>query len=410
MIYIKSPIFYMGNKYRLLPQLIPLFPARINTFYDLFGGSGCMSANVKAEKIVYNEINENIVELYKLILKYSTEEIDARIREYIKEYGLNTEGTDVRQNNPDIKKIRDYYADKYMSFRKAYNESEREYLMLYTLTFYSFSNLIRFNGNNDFNMPYGNRCYCDKHYKQMKDWCNIVRNRNIEIKQEDAFNILQDAEEHIKNLNNLNIGCIRIGTPSHIGVFYLSNYIADFRKIYPGIKFEIVCKSTSDMVEMLEMRNLDLIVDTLPINSKREVTKVTLSKLHNCFAYNKNIMKDVNIEKVSDLKNYPLILPSATSSIRLKLDEYMESQNTKLMPIIESWTTEMMIEMVRKGVGIGYFVESVIDSQDDKENFEVIRFNDDLPAVDVCCVYIDDFLTTATRKFVELITSNKVGD
>ena len=164
------------------------------------------------------------------------------------------------------------------------------------------------------------------------------------------------------------------------------------------------------MVEMLEMRNLDLIVDTLPINSKREVTKVTLSKLHNCFAYNKNIMKDVNIEKVSDLKNYPLILPSATSSIRLKLDEYMESQNTKLMPIIESWTTEMMIEMVRKGVGIGYFVESVIDTQDDKDNFEVIRFNDDLPAVDVCCVYINDFLTTATRKFVELITSNKVGD
>ena len=225
-----------------------------------------------------------------------------------------------------------------------------------------------------------------------------------------AFTILQDAEEHIKNLNSLNIGCIRIGTPSHIGIFYLSNYIADFRKIYPGIKFEIVCKSTSDMVEMLETRKLDIIVDTLPINSKREVTKVTLTKLHNCFAYNKNIMKDININKVEDLKDYPLILPSATSSIRLKLDEYMESQNTKLMPILESWTTEMMIEMVRKGVGIGYFVRNVIDTQNDKDNFEVLTFEEELPAVDVCCVYINDFLTTATRKFVELITSDKVGD
>lgn len=225
-----------------------------------------------------------------------------------------------------------------------------------------------------------------------------------------AFNILQDAEEHIKNLNSLNIGCIRIGTPSHIGIFYLSNYIADFRKIYPGIKFEIVCKSTSDMVEMLETRKLDIIVDTLPINSKREVTKVTLTKLHNCFAYNKNIMKDININKVEDLKDYPLILPSATSSIRLKLDEYMESQNTKLMPILESWTTEMMIEMVRKGIGIGYFIRNVIDTQNDKDNFEVITFEDNLPAVDVCCVYINDFLTTATKKFVELITSDKVGD
>ena len=225
-----------------------------------------------------------------------------------------------------------------------------------------------------------------------------------------AFNILNDAEEHIKNLNSLNIGCIRIGTPSHIGIFYLSNYIADFRKIYPGIKFEIVCKSTSDMVDMLETRKLDLIVDTLPINSKKDVMKVTLAKLHNCFAYNKNIMKDVDIHQVQDLANYPLILPSATSSIRLKLDEYMESQNMKLMPILESWTTEMMVEMVRRGVGVGYFVKNVIDTQEDKEDFEVITFDDSLPAVDVCCVYIDDFLTTATRKFVELLVNNKVGE
>lgn len=225
-----------------------------------------------------------------------------------------------------------------------------------------------------------------------------------------AFNILNDAEEHIKNLNSLNIGCIRIGTPSHIGIFFLSSFIADFRKIYPGIKFEIICKSTTDMVEMLESRKLDIIVDTLPIYSKKTVTKVTLSKLYNCFAYNKNIMKDVDVKKVEDLKNYPLILPSATASIRLKLDEYMESQNTKLIPIIESWTTELMIEMVRRGVGIGYFVKNVIDTQDDRENLEVITFDNNLPAVDVCCVYIDDFLTSATKKFIEMLTSDVKGD
>lgn len=225
-----------------------------------------------------------------------------------------------------------------------------------------------------------------------------------------AFNILNDAEEHIKNLNNLNIGCIRIGTPSHIGIFYLSSFISDFRKLYPGIQFELICKSTSDMVDMLETRKLDLIVDTLPITSKKKVTKVTLAKLYNCFAYNKNSFKNVDINTVEDLKKYPLILPSATSSIRIKLNDYMESKNTKLNPVVESWTTEIMLDMVRRGIGIGYFIKNVIDTQDDKENFKVISFNNELPAVDVCCVYIDDFLTKATRKFVELLTSHKVGE
>lgn len=225
-----------------------------------------------------------------------------------------------------------------------------------------------------------------------------------------AFNILNDAEEHIKNLNQLNIGCIRIGTPSHIGIFYLSSYISDFRKLFPGINFEIICRSTADMVEMLETRKLDIIVDTLPINSKKNVTKITLAKLHNCFAYNKNVLKNVKINSVEDLAKYPLILPSATASIRLKLDEYMESKNIKLNPVVESWTTEFMLEMVRRGVGIGYFIQNVVDTQTDKDDFEVISFDGELPAVDVCCVYVGDFLTTATEKFVDLLKGDKVGD
>lgn len=189
--YVKSPIFYMGNKYKLLPQLIPLFPKNINTFYDLFGGSGCMSANVDSKKTVYNELNENIVELQKLFTKYSSEEIIDSIETYVTMYDLNTEGTDVRQNNPAIKEIRDYYNKKYIAFRDAYNKSERDYKMLYTLTFYSFSNLIRFNSNSDFNMPYGNRCFAEKHKVLIKTWCDKIKEKQFTILNEDAFNILE---------------------------------------------------------------------------------------------------------------------------------------------------------------------------------------------------------------------------
>ncbi|HIS17449.1 MAG TPA: LysR family transcriptional regulator [Candidatus Coprovivens excrementavium] len=223
-----------------------------------------------------------------------------------------------------------------------------------------------------------------------------------------AFNIVKSGEDHIKSLNSLNVGCIRIGTPSFIGVFYLSSFIADFRKLYPGIKFEIISRSTSDMVEMLETRKIDLIVDTLPIpTTKKSVKKIALTRLQNCFAYNNKVFTDINIKNVEDLKNYPLILPSATASIRLKLDEFMEARNAKLYPVIESWTTEMMLEMVRRGVGIGYFVKNVIDIQNDKDDFNVITFNNELPVVDVCAVYVEDFTTTALNKFIDFLTKDK---
>ena len=221
-----------------------------------------------------------------------------------------------------------------------------------------------------------------------------------------AFNILQDAEEHIKNLNDLNVGEIRIGIPSNVCFLYLSKYILSFRKEYPGVKFSIISKSMEEMIEMLETRKLDIIIGTTPINSEKKLTKIVLAKLHNCFAYNRNALKNISIKTVKDLNNYSLILPSSgSSSAREKLDEYFEEENIKLQPTIETTTTELMLDMVRKGVGIGYFISDTINSQPDRENYEMITFNNDLPDVDICLAYIDEFVPIATKKFIELLKS-----
>lgn len=222
-----------------------------------------------------------------------------------------------------------------------------------------------------------------------------------------AFSILNDAEEHLKNLNDLNIGEIRIGVPSYIAMFYLSKYIVEFRKLFPGVKFELISKTTDSMVQMLEQRQLDLIIAPLPINSKKEVTKIALAKFKNCFTYNKELFKNISIKSPEDLKDYPLMLPSKISSVRIKLDEYLESENAKVSPILESWPIDSMMELVRKGVGIGYIIKDVVDAQNDKDKFETITFDNKLPDIDVCCVYIDSFLTAASKKFIEILTKNK---
>ena len=221
-----------------------------------------------------------------------------------------------------------------------------------------------------------------------------------------AFNILNDAEEHIKNLNNLSVGCIKIGIPSNLGTFYLSKYITEFNKLYPDIKFEIISKSTNEMIDLLETRELDLVIDNLPINSKKNVSKVTLSILQNCFAYNKELLGDLKIDNISDLVKYSLILPSEKSSIRQKLNEYMESHNMSLNPILESLSNVTLLDMVKNGIGIGYFIKDVIDNQNSNDKYQIITF-DDLPKVHVCCVYLNDYLTTAASKFIELLTNSK---
>ncbi|MBR2678664.1 MAG: LysR family transcriptional regulator [Bacilli bacterium] len=220
-----------------------------------------------------------------------------------------------------------------------------------------------------------------------------------------AFSILSDAEKHLKNLDNLSIGNIKIGITSQISNSYLSEYITTFKRKYPGITFEIISKSTSEMIPMLEERNLDIIIDTLPITGKKNLTKLALSQVNNCFVYNKRINKEIKINQVEDLIKYDLILPEYGTSFYSKLEEFMESKNIKLKPLIEANTSEMILEMVRSGLGIGYLSEDVINNQNDKNDYRIVQF-DDLPIVDICCVYIEEFLTTSTKKFIELLKKN----
>ena len=56
-----SPIFYMGNKKKLIQKgLIDLFPNDIDCFIDVFAGSSVVSMNVKANQYYINDNNKNL--------------------------------------------------------------------------------------------------------------------------------------------------------------------------------------------------------------------------------------------------------------------------------------------------------------------------------------------------------------
>ena len=53
--HVKSSIIYSGGKFKLLPQILHLFPNKISTFVDIFCGSLTMSINTKSNKTISND-------------------------------------------------------------------------------------------------------------------------------------------------------------------------------------------------------------------------------------------------------------------------------------------------------------------------------------------------------------------
>lgn len=136
--YVKSPLNYTGGKYKLLPQLLELFPKQVNTFVDLFAGGGNVSVNVKAEKVVFNDLMWQVPEMLQEFKKIGVEESLRKIDGYISSYDLS------KKNK-----------EGYLALRELYNKGKSDPLMLYTLICYSFNNQIRFNNKGAYNMPFG---------------------------------------------------------------------------------------------------------------------------------------------------------------------------------------------------------------------------------------------------------------
>lgn len=135
--YLKSPLNYVGGKYKLLPQLMEYFPNKVNTFVDLFSGGFNVGINVNSNRTICNDINDFIIGLYKELYDKPMEKILDKINYNINEYGLSKENESA-----------------YKKFRIHYNET-KDPIDLYTLTCYSFNYQFRFNNNKEYNNPFG---------------------------------------------------------------------------------------------------------------------------------------------------------------------------------------------------------------------------------------------------------------
>ena len=136
--YIKSPLNYVGGKYKLLKEILPLFPNKINTFVDLFGGGFNVGINVNAEHVIYNDLEKHVVELMNYLSETDIEKLLEEIDTLIHEYDLS------KDNVNGFNQLRDYY-----------NKENNSPIVFYTMICYAFNYQIRFNKEGKYNMPFG---------------------------------------------------------------------------------------------------------------------------------------------------------------------------------------------------------------------------------------------------------------
>ena len=192
---IKSPLNYTGGKYKLLPQLLPLFPKDISTFVDLFCGGCNVAINISAEKIICNDIDKKLIGLFSFFKGKSYEQLLPDIQKLIADYDLsdsNKNGYSFYNSN-SASGLGNHNRKGFLELRNSFNSlsqtDENYFLFLYILIIYAFNNQIRFNSDGRFNLPVGKRDFNVKMQNKLRVFLTTLNKHNIIFSNKDFSEI-----------------------------------------------------------------------------------------------------------------------------------------------------------------------------------------------------------------------------
>jgi DNA adenine methylase len=189
----RSPLFFVGDKARILPQILPHFPSEIENYAEPFLGGGSTSLNLDARQYLLSDINGPLVNLHSELRRLSIEDDLVRIIcARILESGLTCSYLNQFAPPHLIDQYpKTYFAhanrSAYLELREKYNRSDfRDPIDLYILIIYGFNRMLRFDRAGKFNVPVGNVDFNRKTAAALADYCEFHQSvSSIKIQKSD---------------------------------------------------------------------------------------------------------------------------------------------------------------------------------------------------------------------------------
>lgn len=181
----ESPLNYIGNKVRVVPDIKKnLLPGK-ETFFDLFGGGFNVGINMPCPAVHYVDNNYYIADLIRSFQKYDTCSYIAYVRKQIKQFGL------MPGDQSSYLRARDYYNSQ--------PKNRRDPRLLFTIILYGYQQQIRFNGSHEFNNPVGMRWFNDKVLEKTVSFSRKIKECNCCFTGADYSSVEQklDANSYV---------------------------------------------------------------------------------------------------------------------------------------------------------------------------------------------------------------------
>lgn len=228
-----------------------------------------------------------------------------------------------------------------------------------------------------------------------------------QIKQ--AMNIIESAEDKIKELVNLEEGVLRIGVSNTLTKRYLLPYIEKFHHTYPNVKIKIFTNPTFELIPQVRNGIIDFIILNLPYEIPQDFEVKTLKDIHDCFVVSKdNTQLHKQVIPLQELNNHQLIFMAQGSNTRAFIDDFLLSKNIVLTPDLELASYSLVTEFTKIGLGIGLVTKEYLDNELTTGELIEIKTDPPIPTRHIGMMYLKNkSLSCSSNVFLKLLLKDQ---
>lgn len=220
-----------------------------------------------------------------------------------------------------------------------------------------------------------------------------------------GYEQIEQGVRKIREMQNLELGEIRIGASDMTLKYYLLPFLEQFHVSYPQIKVIVTNAPTPDTLALLEEGKIDFGVVSTPFEQGGKLKATPVREIEDVFVAGRRFLPYKNRTlDLQELSRLPLICLEQNTSTRSYLDGFLKQNCVAIRPEFELATSDMIVQFALRSLGVGSVVRDfAVEYLESGMLFE-LRFNQMIPKRQFCVVQnIRAPLSAASRKLLEMM-------
>lgn len=216
---------------------------------------------------------------------------------------------------------------------------------------------------------------------------------------------VDDCTQKMDDLKNMLTGELNIGVTFTFSPL-LTETVLEFMKLYPHVRLNVFYKTMSELMDMLQRREVDFVLAFKPTDRNDKIESHVLFNNHlSVVVSERHSLAKRKSLTLDDLAPYDAAMPARGLQARNSFDDMIHSENSKLKIRVELNDVSILLKLIKQSKLVTILAEATIHDEDGLVPIPLEMAGNDMEG----CIHLlkQAYVKNSAREFYRLLSQSR---